>query len=146
MNGKLEINIELQDTEWPFEYVDHDREIVRAIVFDDDGYYYFVRAQRDDDFGRATLIETPGGGVENGEDFLSAIKRDYAVRPCRGKGVKRSMPLWILPQRTKRADGGCAGKKRAGAESDTGGQGRNTESSDKGNAFYLGGKDCALFG
>ena len=40
MNGKLEINIELQDTEWPFEYVDHDREIVRAIVFDDDGYYY----------------------------------------------------------------------------------------------------------
>ena len=51
MNGKLEINIELQDTEWPFEYVDHDREIVRAIVFDDDGYYYFVRAQRDDDFG-----------------------------------------------------------------------------------------------
>ena len=76
MNGKLEINIELQDTEWPFEYVDHDREIVRAIVFDDDGYYYFVRAQRDDDFGRATLIETPGGGVENGEDFWSAIKRE----------------------------------------------------------------------
>ncbi|MDE6714628.1 MAG: NUDIX hydrolase [Lachnospiraceae bacterium] len=71
-----EIKIELQDTEWPFEYIDHNREIVRAIVFDDAGYYYFVRAERDDDFGRATLIETSGGGVENGEDLLSAIKRE----------------------------------------------------------------------
>lgn len=76
MNNKSEINIELQDTEWPFEYIDHNREIVRAIVFDDAGYYYFVRAERDDDFGRATLIETSGGGVENGEDLLSAIKRE----------------------------------------------------------------------
>lgn len=76
MNNRPEINIELQDTEWPFEYIDHNREIVRAIVFDDAGYYYFVRAERDDDFGRATLIETSGGGVENGEDLLSAIKRE----------------------------------------------------------------------
>lgn len=76
MNNKSEINIELQDTEWPFEYIDHNREIVRAIVFDDAGYYYFVRAERDDDFGRATIIETSGGGVENGEDLLSAIKRE----------------------------------------------------------------------
>lgn len=76
MNNKSEINIELQDTEWPFEYIDHNREIVRAVVFDDAGYYYFVRAERDDDFGKATLIETSGGGVENGEDLLSAIKRE----------------------------------------------------------------------
>lgn len=76
MNNISEINIELQDTEWPFEYIDHNREIVRAIVFDDAGYYYFVRAERDDDFGKATLIETSGGGVENGEDLLSAIKRE----------------------------------------------------------------------
>lgn len=76
MNNISEINIELQDTEWPFEYIDHNREIVRAIVFDDAGYYYFVRAERDDDFGKTTLIETSGGGVENGEDLLSAIKRE----------------------------------------------------------------------
>ncbi|MDE6687475.1 MAG: NUDIX hydrolase [Lachnospiraceae bacterium] len=76
IQNSSEINIELQDTEWPFEYIDHNREIVRAIVFDDDGYYYFVRAERDDDFGRATIIETSGGGVENGEDLLSAIKRE----------------------------------------------------------------------
>lgn len=71
-----ELLIELKDTEWPFEYTDHDRRIARAIVFDDAGYFYFVRAERDDDFGRATLIETSGGGVEAGEDLDSAIKRE----------------------------------------------------------------------
>ena len=68
--------IELKDTEWPYEYTDHDRQIARAIVYDNDGYFYFVRAVRDDDFGKATLIETSGGGVEKNEDLKSAIKRE----------------------------------------------------------------------
>ena len=68
--------LELQDTEWPFTYTDHDRPIVRAIVTDDEGYFYFVRASRDDDFGRATLIETSGGGVEDGEEPRDAIRRE----------------------------------------------------------------------
>ena len=71
-----ELYLELRDTEWPFEYTDHDRRIARAIVYDEEGYFYFVRAERDDDFGQATLIETSGGGVESGEDLLSAIKRE----------------------------------------------------------------------
>ena len=71
-----EINIELQDTQWQFEYVDHDRNIARAIVYDENGQFYFVRAERDDDFGKATLIETAGGGVEIGEDLLTAIQRE----------------------------------------------------------------------
>lgn len=71
-----ELQIELQDMEWPFEYTDHDRRIARAIVFDDEGNFYFVRVQRDDDFGKATLIETSGGGVEEGENLHSAIKRE----------------------------------------------------------------------
>lgn len=50
--------------------------IVRAIVFDDEGYFHFVRAERDDEFGRAKLIETSGGGVEEGEDLTAAIKRE----------------------------------------------------------------------
>ena len=75
-NIHTELGIELQDTEWPYEYTDHDREIARAIVFDDEGFFYFVRAERDDEFGRATLIETSGGGVENGEDLQTAIKRE----------------------------------------------------------------------
>lgn len=68
--------IELQDTEWKYEYTDHDRQIVRAIVYDDEGFLYFVRAQRNDDFGCATLIETSGGGVENGEELSDAIRRE----------------------------------------------------------------------
>ena len=71
-----ELTLRLQDEEWPYNYTDHDREIVRAIVFDEDGFFYFVRAERDDDFGKATLIETSGGGVENGEDLLAAIQRE----------------------------------------------------------------------
>jgi 8-oxo-dGTP pyrophosphatase MutT (NUDIX family)/GNAT superfamily N-acetyltransferase len=71
-----ELLIELSDMEWPLEYIDHDRRIARAIVFDDGGNYYFVRAERDDDFGKATLIETSGGGVESGEDLYTAIKRE----------------------------------------------------------------------
>lgn len=71
-----EINIELQDTEWEREYIDHDRTIARAIVYDENGMFYFVRAERDDDFGKATLIETAGGGVEIGEELLTAIKRE----------------------------------------------------------------------
>lgn len=71
-----EIFLSLRDEEWPFEYTDHDRQIVRAIVVDKDGYFYFVRADRDDDFGRAKVIETSGGGVEGGEELESAIKRE----------------------------------------------------------------------
>ena len=73
MNEKIpELKIMLRDNEWPFEYVDHDRLIARAIVFDDFGYFYFVQAIRNDDFGNATLIETSGGGVEAGEDLHTA--------------------------------------------------------------------------
>ena len=71
-----EIKINLRDTQWPLDYIDHDRNIARAIVYDESGLLYFVRAERDDDFGRATLIETAGGGGEEGEDLLCAVKRE----------------------------------------------------------------------
>lgn len=71
-----ELDLQLQDNEWPLTYIDHDRKIVRAIVIDEQENYYFVRAKRDDDFGKATLIETSGGGVEAGEDLETALKRE----------------------------------------------------------------------
>lgn|GEM_PF-213341 len=71
-----ELRLELEDREWSFEYTDHDRLIARAIVVDDEGFFYFVRANRDDDFGKATLIETSGGGVEPGEAPDEAILRE----------------------------------------------------------------------
>lgn len=76
MHHEEELRLELQDTEWPLEFIDHDRKIARAIVYDRMKNFYFVRAVRDDDFGKATLIETAGGGVEQGEDLITAIKRE----------------------------------------------------------------------
>lgn len=71
-----QIFLNLVDKEWQFQYTDHDRQIARAILYDGNGYFYFVRAVRDDDFGKAILIETAGGGVEVGEELNTAIKRE----------------------------------------------------------------------
>lgn len=80
--GDLEMNneilLELCDNEWEYTYTGHDREIVRAIVVDGDGYFYFVHIDRDDDFGKAECIETAGGGVERGEDLQGAIARELS--------------------------------------------------------------------
>lgn len=70
------LQLALQDGEWPYSYTDHDRQIVRAIVYDDGGFFYFVRAVRDDEFGAATLIETSGGGMEPGEEPEAALRRE----------------------------------------------------------------------
>jgi hypothetical protein len=42
MNNNQDLYIELTDEEWPLTYTDHDRNIARGIVFDDDGNFYFV--------------------------------------------------------------------------------------------------------
>lgn len=73
---KDEWYINLEDNEWPRTTIDHDRIIARAIVVDDDAYFYFVRVNRDDEFGKATLIETSGGGVEAGEELDVAVRRE----------------------------------------------------------------------
>ena len=76
MAERKELYLTFSDTEWPFTYTDHDRVIARAIVFDDTGMLWFVRAVRNDEFGWARLIETSGGGVETGEALTDAIKRE----------------------------------------------------------------------
>lgn len=70
------LELYLEDSEWPLTYIDHDRVIVRAIVYDDEGYFYFNQMDREDEFGKAVYIETAGGGVEFGEDLETAIHRE----------------------------------------------------------------------
>ena len=41
-----EIYLGLQDIQWQFEYIDHDRNIARAIVYDESGKLYFVQAEQ----------------------------------------------------------------------------------------------------
>lgn len=80
MKQKLQqLALSLTDDQWSYTFTDHDRQIARAIVFDETDLYftiYFVRAERNDDFGEATVIETSGGGVESGEDPAAAIVRE----------------------------------------------------------------------
>ena len=71
-----ELRLDLQDDQWPLDYIDHDRQIARAIVVDDEGYFYFMRVERWDEFAEGALIETSGGGVEPGEDLHTAILRE----------------------------------------------------------------------
>jgi 8-oxo-dGTP pyrophosphatase MutT (NUDIX family) len=70
------LHIELQDTEWPYTHTDHHRQVVRAVVVDADGAFYFNRLERDDIFCTGTVIETAGGGVETGEDWEIALRRE----------------------------------------------------------------------
>lgn len=74
--NKEEWHLNLEDDEYPLTTIDHDRMIVRAIVIDNNDNFYFVKVNRDDDFGKAMLIETAGGGVELGENLDTAIKRE----------------------------------------------------------------------
>ena len=94
-----EINIELQDTQWPMTYTDHDREIVRAIVVDDAGSYYFVRAVREE--APRCLIHVFGCGnpdlipdlIEAGADSFdsSSYIRKAADKAGSGSGIHTGM-------------------------------------------------------
>ena len=68
--------IYLKDTYFPYTYINHDRYIVRGIIVDKDNKIALHNVVRNDQFGDASYYETPGGGVKNNEDFISALKRE----------------------------------------------------------------------
>ena len=69
------LSLELEDAEWPFEYIDHDRPIARAIVIDAHAYFFLLGLQRTDVFGNAVTIEPGGGGIERGETPGGGVMR-----------------------------------------------------------------------
>ena len=71
-----ELALTLEDTQWEKTMITHDRHVARAIVVDEEGFFYFVRVCRDDIFGNGAFIETAGGGVETGETPEESIRRE----------------------------------------------------------------------
>lgn len=54
----------------------HVRQIVRCILLDKDNKIVLEKLIRNDVFGHCEYVETPGGGVNENEDFLLALKRE----------------------------------------------------------------------
>ena len=55
---------------------DHIRPIVRAIIYNNQKQIALIHLCCDDDFGHRDYLETPGGGIEDGEDKITALKRE----------------------------------------------------------------------
>ena len=68
--------VKLNDISYKYSFINHERKIARAILFDDEGYFYFVNVTRNDEFGKCSLIETSGGGVNENETYRKALKRE----------------------------------------------------------------------
>lgn len=72
------MNYYYKDTEWEYKGNDRIRESARAIVFDNEGFYYFSKLDTDDSdrFGKGIYIQTFGGGIEENENIIEALKRE----------------------------------------------------------------------
>lgn len=65
-----------KDEYYPFSYIDHTRKVSRAIIINDNNEILMLKITRDDIFGNATYLETPGGGVNENEDLADAVIRE----------------------------------------------------------------------
>lgn len=68
----------LKDDQYPYKGIDHTREIVRAILLNQNNEILLEYIFDDDGFGHRDYYETPGGGVKNNESFEDALKREIA--------------------------------------------------------------------
>ncbi len=66
----------LLDKEYPYVGIEESREIVRAMILLPDGKFLFHHLVGDDIFGHRDYFETPGGGIEKGEDIYKALARE----------------------------------------------------------------------
>lgn len=68
--------LELKDDQYEYNEITHTRFIARAVVVNEDGLVALMHLNRDDDFGKYDYYETPGGGVNAGEDIKLAVLRE----------------------------------------------------------------------
>ncbi|MDO5330584.1 MAG: NUDIX hydrolase [Bacillota bacterium] len=66
----------LKDEEYPFDGFTHTRVISRGFIFDGEGRVCLHRLYRDDIFCKQEYYETPGGGVDEGESLIEALRRE----------------------------------------------------------------------
>ena len=67
-----------KDDQYMFKGITHTREIVRAILIDENNNVCIEKIVDDDGFGPRDYYETPGGGIKNNEDLVEGLKREIA--------------------------------------------------------------------
>ena len=72
----MELLYSLIDDQYPDNGYNHTRPIVRAILYNNQRQIALIHVLCDDIFGHRDYLETPGGGVEDGEELISALKRE----------------------------------------------------------------------
>jgi 8-oxo-dGTP diphosphatase len=72
----VKILANLLDNQFPSSPIKENRDIARALVFDEEGHFAFHHIKGNDIFGLRDYYETPGGGVDKGENELQAVKRE----------------------------------------------------------------------
>lgn len=72
----MKLSLILQDDQYPFNGLTNSRKVARAIIFNELGEVAIHHIHRDDQFGRQSYLETPGGGVDEGESYEMAVERE----------------------------------------------------------------------
>jgi 8-oxo-dGTP pyrophosphatase MutT (NUDIX family) len=67
---------ELIDDQYAFDYIDHTRPCARGVVINDRGEIALNKLNFTDIFGHRDYYELPGGGINQGEDTVSAFLRE----------------------------------------------------------------------
>ncbi len=70
--------LKFKDDQYMFTGVTHTREIVRAVLIDENNNVCLEKILDDDGFGPRDYYETPGGGIKHGESHNDALHREIA--------------------------------------------------------------------
>ena len=87
------IELKLLDNEFENNGITHTRNIARAVVLDGNKVM-LLRVKRNDEFGKATYLETSGGGIDAGETPEVAVLRE--IDEELGKKVEIITKLGII--------------------------------------------------